>query len=556
MALALVAAACGDDDDDDGAVTPTSEAEDVDEGEPQAGGEITVGLEAESNSWVPGESALSSAGDNIEHLIFDALLARAENGDVVPYLAESFEMNEELTELTLKLRSGIQFHDGTPANAESVKYSWDNLVIREGSNRRGAFTDNNELVTVEVVDDLTVKFVLPRANGAFPQQLIDPFLFSPAAHQQFGEDAGSNPVGTGPFKFVSWTRDDKLVLERNENYWQEGLPYLDKITFRPIPDEDTRRASLVSGEIDAMQTLRQSNVTQLLEAKEKGDIDVLLFLGSNGGGAIYNTLVPPVDDPRVRLGLAHAIDQDGLIDILGGKGITPPQTQYWSDESPWFSQKVADAWPEFDAEKAKELLDQYVNDPERSDGKAPGSPISVEFNCPPDPSLIELSQAYQAFWGNVGVDVKLNQVEQATHIQNALGSPDEDPPLSAKSTYMINCWRQGSDDDPYLILRETFGDPNTKLLNFTNYSHPVIDENVEILRTSTDFDERYKAAEEIMLLLAEEVPSLWTGHTAIAFGVSKELRGWRAMDLPDTEEKRLKEGEEIAVWWGNVWIAK
>jgi len=555
MALVLVAGACGDDDDDatDTTLGGTEDTEPVDEGEPQIGGSLTVGLEAETNSWLPGESAIASPGWEINVTLFDQLMARSDDGEIVPFLAESLEPNEDLTEWTLTLREGVTFHDGTPLNAEALKYNFDNLLTREGANTRGTLTDQGTLVQMEVVDDLTVTYVLPRTNGAFAENLTGVIgsPFSPAAHQQFGEDAGSNPVGTGPYQFVSWSRDDRLVVRRNDNYWREGIPYLDEIVFRPIPDEDTRLASLLSGEIQGLETLRQSIVTQIIERADQGDVQQRLFIGSNGGGAIYNVLEAPVDDQRVRLGLAHAIDQEQLIDVLGGTGFTPPQTQYWSNESPWYSEDVADAWPAFDPDRATELLDEYRNDPNRSDGKAAGSPIAVQFNCPPDPSLIELSQAYQAFWNNVGVEVQLTQVEQAQHIQNAIGSPDSDPPF--RGTYMINCWRMGSEADPYIILKDAFGPVESSPVNFINYVNPTVDENLEVLRTSNDFDERYAAAEAIMMLFTEEVPNLWTGATAISIGLGKDLRGWRSMELPEGQT-RMPSGEGNVVYWPTVWI--
>jgi peptide/nickel transport system substrate-binding protein len=336
--------------------------------------------------------------------------------------------------------------------------------------------------------------------------------FSPTAAQSMGDAYIDNPVGTGPFKFVSWTRDDRLVVERYDDYWGEPA-YLDGITFQPIPDEDSRFSSVLSGDIDAFITLRQSIVTQALQADEDGTMETQLFIGNNGGGAIFNTLTPPVDDPRVRLGLAHAVKQEDLIDILGGTGITPVQSQFFSESSPWYSERVAEVWPTYDAEKAQSLLQEYIDDPERSDGKNPGDPIAVEFNCIPDPSTIELSQGYQAFWEAAGVDVTLNTVEFATHVANGVGTADSDPPFAGD--YMVNCWRIGGQQDPYTTFEGSFGPVAEKAANVTNYTSETIDEQIDILRTSSDTEVRKAAVEEIGLELAEQVPLLYNrrhGH--------------------------------------------
>ena len=120
--------------------------------------------------------------------------------------------------------------------------------------------------SIEVVDDLTVTYNMTAPDAAFPDVLdgSSGWPFSPTAVAEMGADAcAANPVGTGPFRFVSWLRDGQLVVESNEDYWQEGLPHLDRITFRVITDEDSRLASLQSGDVDAMQTLRQSTVRQV-----------------------------------------------------------------------------------------------------------------------------------------------------------------------------------------------------------------------------------------------------------------------------------------------------
>ncbi|HUF33271.1 MAG TPA: ABC transporter substrate-binding protein [Acidimicrobiales bacterium] len=543
VSLGLLAAACGGDDgggDDTGATadgdTPTTAARD--EGEPQQGGSITVGLEAETANWLPSTGNWASSGYNVAYTLYDPLMAGSEGGEVLPFLAESLEPNDDLTEWQLTLRGGVTFHDGTPLNAEAIAH---NLGINKGETSvlSGALAS---VETFEVTGELTGTYRLSEGSAAFPDRLTSAagMPFSPTAYDADTDGFADNPVGTGPYQFVSWSRDDRLVVERYDGYWQEGLPYLDEITFRPIPDEDTRLQSLLSGDVEAMTTLRQSIVRQALDAEEQGTIETTLFIGNNGGGAIYNVNKPPVDDARVRLGLAHALDQEGLVDVLGGTGITPPQTQYFSPNSPFFSEAVDEAWPKLDEDRSRELLDEYVNDPERSDGKAVGAPISVEFNCPPDPSLIELAQAYQAFWTNVGVEVSLNQVEQAVHIQNAFA---ED--------YMINCWRMGGEADPYNVLNDAFGSTENPL-NFTNYTNPVINENLEILRTETDPDTRFEAAEAIMLHFAEAVPNLWTGGTATVIATIPEINNVGGWTLPDGT--RGTGTPDAVTRWGAVWI--
>ncbi len=509
----------------------------ADPGEPVYGGSIIVGVEGETNSWLPSQGTFAPSGLNVGTALYDSLVRRAHDGSLQPYLAESITPNDDFSEWTLRLRPDVRFHDGTPLDAEALKWNFDNLHKVPGSVTFGAVRDIDR---VEIVDEMAVRYHLTKGMVAFPDLLIAAvgWPVSPTSVQAHGLDAGSHPVGTGPFKLVDWRRDDRIIVERNDDYWQEGLPYLDRITFRPLPDEDTRLASLVSRDLDAIITLRQGVVDQL---RRTGNIYRYEFLGNNGSTVVFNTQQPPLDDVRVRRGLAHALDREPIIDVLGGVHISPPQSQYFSRESPWYSEQVEANWPKWDLEAAKRLLGDYINDPERSDGLAPEAPIALEYLCPPDPALIEASQIIQAFWRAAGAEVRLRQVEQATLIQSAMSG-----------NFRAMCFRNGTQQDPYMQLSNGFGPIESNPTNITNFVHPVIDEQLEVLRTSDDIEVRREAAEAIMMLLSEELPLLWLGSTRAAVGARQALRNLDGWVLPDGTP-----GEGIPqawVMWSQVWL--
>jgi peptide/nickel transport system substrate-binding protein len=555
VVFGLVAGACGD---DDGAAeepdtpdttdgTDTTEAPDTSDITP--GGTLIVGLEAEQNNWLPGVGNFGNPGTAAARAVYDSIAARGEDGNVYPYLAEAIEPNGDLTEWTVTLRAGIELHDGTPLDAELMKTIFDDYLKVEGAVGLPALI--NQVNEVRVDDELTYTYILANGVAPFPDVLVGPmgWPFSVEACEAAGGrdgDCGEQMVGAGPFSFVSWTRDSELRLERNPNYWRvdadgNQLPYLDELIFRPIPDEDARLNSVASGTIQMGQTLRQSSVRT---ARDQAGVDSYEAIGNNGGGSIFNTSVPPVDDVRVRRALAHAVVQEDLVAVLGGEGITPPQTQFFSPDSPWYSTVVEDAWPKYDTELAESYLQEYIDDPDRSDGRAPGEPVEINFNCPPDPTLIEISQAYQAFWNDIGIQVNLAAVEQAAHIGNAVSGE-----------YMINCWRAGANEDPYITLISAFtaGVPT----NFTRYSSDTIDANLEILRTSTDFDERYAAVEDIMLELADQVPQIWTGGTATALYVQDDVRNVDGWTIPDPTGAPTIAGDGVinaTIYWAEIWI--
>ncbi len=534
--LSVLFTACGGDDDtgdsgsddatEDGAgVRDNTEDAAAEDGEPQYGGSVTIGLEAETNGWLPGTSQPANAGYTVYTAIYDPLVARVEDGSIEPYLAETIEPNEDYTRWSVALREGIKFHDGTDLTADVIKTIWDEYLTADGANTKGGL----EGKTVEVTGPLTYDYVLAEGDAAFLDTLtLTPgFPFSVEAAKAAGEDAASRPVGTGPFTFESWTRDGHLVVKRNESYWRTDdngnqLPYLDSITFRPIPDEDTRLDSVASGDIDIMQTLRQSIVRGARELVDGGGYNTYEWLGNNGGAGIINTMKPPFDDKRVRQALVHAVDQEQMIEVLGGTGITPPQTQWFTEDSPWYSEAAAEAWPAYDPDEAKELLDDYINDPDRSDGQAPGTPISFTYDCPPDPSLVELSQAYQAFWQQVGLEVNLDSKEQSAHITQGIGTENE-PFL--RGDFDVQCWRLGSQADPYSIWDSAFGPVESEVLNVSDWTHPDVTAKLEEMRVEGDIEARKQLVEDISLILAEEIPNFWTGGTATAIVAREGVKG-------------------------------
>lgn len=510
----------------------------ADPGPPVRGGHLRVALEGETNNWLPGRGNHVAPGAlTVAMALFDPLIRLDHQGRFQPYLAESLTPNERFDQWELRLRPGVFFHDGTPLNAEAIKWNFDNLHKRQGSVTFGSIRD---VERVEVVDELTVTYFLLKSIVPFPDMLTRAvgWPVSPTAVQRLGEEAGLYPVGTGPFELVSWRRDDRLELRRNQRYWREGLPYLDGITFRPLPDEDARLAALISGDMDVIQTLRQHIVDRL---RRLSSIHLYEQIGNSSGSAIFNTHRPPVDDQRVRQALAWALDPEALVEVLGGRGISPVQTQYFNENNIWYSPRVAAAWPMRDQARARELLQQYVNDPQRSDGRAPGEPASIEMICLPEQSLVDLAQMYQALWRAVGFEVRLRQVEQATQVQSVISGD-----------YMTSCWRTSNEQDPYIILSNDYGPADVQPLNYSNFTHPVIDRNLEILRLEPEFEKRRVAVEEIMMLLTEEVPNTWTGSTPAAVAANPRVRNIRDWTFPDG---RLGDGMPVGqVSWAQVWI--
>jgi peptide/nickel transport system substrate-binding protein len=547
--LGLVAAACGDDSGDSGESSETtfaSEGGELGEQEDAVaayGGDIAVGLEGESQSWTPGQTQWTVGGLSVGNAIYDPFIVLDGNGEYKPFLAESLTPNADLTEWTVVLRDGVTFHDGTPLDAAAVKWNFDNLINAEGANTQGTLTTAG-VTGMEIVDDMSVVYVLSDTNAAFPDLLRGTIGMpvSPTAYEADPEGFNDGPVGTGPFVFDEWVRDGYLRTSRNPDYWMsdengQQLPYLNSIEFRPIADENVRALALSSDDIQVMQTLRGSTAKQVIALVDDDDrsFNAVTYVGNQSGSAIFNTLEPPLDDVRVRRALAMASDGELVAQVLGDDGLVPRSTGFFSTDSPWYSEAAANAYPGTagrDLEGAIALREEYENDPARSDGRAPGEPVTLTYSCLPDASLLQVAQLQQSLWSEAGFEVDLSQVEQAELISNAIGTADSTPPW--RGTYSANCWRSPAlTGDPYTDFVGFFGPVDTSVTNFTNFTDPQIDAALETLRTSADFDERYAAVETIGMVNGENVAIAFSSATPTLVGYRGDIYGIPTWHVPD-----------------------
>ena len=579
LVFAFVAASCGSDDDSgdsgdsgDGAEETTApDATDGDDGdgaeettapdttdgdvdtsiventeEVVYGGEVILGLEAEANGLRPWEDGCASSCYNISYSIYDPLMRQTAEGTFEPYLAESLESNDDFTVWTMTLRPGVTFSDGTPLTAQTIA---DMFPIQQGGSIAGSIIATIALESVEATGELEVTYTLGVGNSAFPSYLQGQsigLVFEPAAAAADPEGFNSNPIGTGPFTLESRDPDNETVVVRREGYWfttDDGnqLPYLDRIRFRPIPDEGTRLDSLTSDTINAMTTLRGATVR---DAQAASGLNLVLFQGNSSSAGHYNTLVPPLDDVRVRRGLNQMIDQETAIEALGDAGISTPSTQWFSPDDPFWTQEAADTYLAFDFPSGSASVQEYVDDPARSDGKAPGDPIDVTLSCPPDPTLIAYVQVIEQVWNGSGlVNVELTSFDQATHINNALTDQHE-----------AHCWRFGGSSDPGSLLAGFVADPEVSVTNYSNYNSPAMQEALTQANLTDDFDERKALFSQIMQEINEQALTWYAGSTPTLIATAENVVGVNSWELP---EGSLGVGIPDAVThWSQVFVTE
>jgi len=448
------------------------------------GGSVTVGLELDILGFDPLKVGVFDTSGNIAAtLIFDTLTYLDDNGKAQARLAESWTSSEDFKTWTFKLRSGVKFHDGTPFNAQAV--AWNFARQKDPKNNcRCAFYIANVL-KVEAQDESTVVYQLRDPAVNYPALLAVPssnnVVQSPAAIQAKGDDYSRNPVGTGPYILKSWTAGDRMVLERNPSYWRKGWPRLDRIVLRPLPDAQSRFASLLSGESDVVWA-DPFEADNILRAKKNKTLTVHQYVGSGATVYAFNTKVAPFDDLRVRRALVMALDKKKMSQVLTN-GLSLPATNPYGQGS-WVKCKDDGALPT-DPAKAAALIKEY------------GKPVEFKMLVTATPRGRAVGQVMQQFWKQVGANMEIEQVDQATIVLRAF-----------QRQFQLTPWRIIDLPDPDVQMYANFrtGSP----VALANYSNPVLDRLLERARVTPDQARRNDDYCEISRLINSEAIWFWT----------------------------------------------
>jgi peptide/nickel transport system substrate-binding protein len=389
LTLPGVLAACGG-GDGEGIATGTSE------GKPKRGGRLRVAFigGGDSENLDPG-LGFSEHDDARVTNIFDTLTVLKDDSTVENHLAESIEPNADATRWQIRLRSGVTFHDGKPLTSDDVLYTFRRILDPKEGQGGATILEPLDLKNSKRVDDLTIDLALKRPLAEAP------FLFNrdDIAIVQDGAKDFSKAVGTGPFKLLSFTPGEGSLLERNENYWVEGKPYVAELQTLAIPDNGARLSALMGGQVDAIEKI------EFAQAKANANNPALKIIRSDSTWAIPVTMradSEPFKDVRVREAFKLAIDRPATVEraLIGfgslGNDVFGKGTQYYNDQLPQ---------REYDPEQARALL--------REAGKE-GVQVTL-YSSTLGPGMLESATIYAEQAKQAGINIRVEKLANDTY---------------------------------------------------------------------------------------------------------------------------------------------
>jgi peptide/nickel transport system substrate-binding protein len=518
MALVLVAG-CGGDDGGGGG----------------GGGDLVFGTASDP---VVLDGALVSDGESLRALdqMFEGLVTLKEGTtEVIPGLAESWESNADGTQWTFTLRDGVKFHDGTDFNAEAVCFNFDRWYNFKGPFQLesatyywqtvfGGFSDKKKpslYKSCEAVDDTTVRLNLTKPSASFLGALaLTNFTFaSPKALQEFGADKGSvdeetgfkptgtygteHPTGTGPFKFESWTRGDRLVMVRNDDYWGEKAK-IERLIFRPISDNAARLQALQNGEIQGYDLVEPQDI-QTIEGDD--NLQILDRPAFNVGYVTINQKVKPFDQLEVRQAVAAGLDREAVVDnFYAGRGdvatqFMPPSLFGYADDVTKYT---------YDPAKAKSLLQKA----------GVQMPLQVDFWYPTDvsrPYMPDPKRNFEAFAAS------LNKSGFKVVPHSAPWSPDYVGRVNDGKAGALNLigWT-GDYGDPDNFVGTFFQQPSTQW----GFENQEIFDKLDAAEVETDEAKRTALYEEANRLIMDFLPGVPYVNTEPALAFNSNVKGY------------------------------
>ncbi len=467
---------------------------------PAGASELRIALNEDPDLLDPAQGG-SFVGREVFAAMCDKLIDVAPDMSFVPQLATEWQWSDDRKALTLKIRGGVLFHDGTKLDADAVKANLDRYRTAPESRRKG---EVKPIAAVVVVDPLTVRIELSQPYAPLLAVLADRagMMLSPAALAALGDKIATKPVCAGPYKFVERVAQERIVLDRFDKYWNP-VPYtIDRVTYTPVPDTTVRLSGLRSGGFDIIDRLAAPDVDAVKADPALQYVEItalgynLLSINLNNGSAADN---PLGKDKRVREAFELSIDRKILNDVVFDGKFVPsnqfeaPGSRYWDAAHPVPARDVA---------AAKQLL------------AAAGVPHpAFTLTSGNSTTDLQVAQTLQAMAAEAGFDMKIQATEAATMVQkNTAGNYQA----------ALAIWSGRPDPDGNIAIWIACDG----FLNWGKYCSPELDKNLAGARTTTDPAERAKLYANAADIYLADRPELVLYHFKWLWGVSRKVTGF------------------------------
>lgn len=451
------------------------------------GGKVTVGVTQDLDSLDPHNCVYAGTREVLFN-IFEGLVKPTSEGELVPAVASEYNISEDGTVYSFKLRDGIKFHDGNAVSVDDVKYSIDRYA--EIKKEDPAWANFKEITTE---GDKDIKVTLNTGDTEFLSELTVAII-----EKSNEANIIKTPVGTGPFKFKEFKPGEKLVVEKNKDYWNNPYPYLDEVTFKIEADTDAAMMQLQSGTIDIYQYLTTDQAKTL-----ENDFNILHGSVNYVQALFLNNDYEPFKNEDVRKALCYAVDRDQINEFLFdgyshiiGTNMIPAFKKYYNEDT----EKTYSV----DVEKAKELLKKAGYE------KGFDLTITVPNNYEPHQSAAEIIVENLK---EIGINAKINMVEFSTWVDEAYTNKKYQATVVAvDGTLTPSSW-----------FKKNVSDGKN---NFTNYKNDEYDELYKKATASTDDKEKVESYKKMQQILADTAASVYLEDPANIVAINKKLDGY------------------------------
>ena len=483
---------------------------------PKKGGVLVYGSEGDAVYLDPARVD-DGASLNVAGNIFDTLVDfKPGTTEVIPSLAERWDISPDNTKFTFHLRKNVKFHDGSPFNAGAVVFSFMRQKDKNHPAHKfglpykywGYMGFDKLIKEVKKVNDHTVVIQLANAEAPFLSTLAMDFvsIVSPKAVMKHKKNFSYNPVGTGPFKFKKWVRKEKVQLDRNKNYWG-GAPYLSRVVFKPLEDSSARMNAFLAGEVHMMNLPTSQQAQTLIKNKK---YNVVVKEAMNVGYLAFNTQKKPFDNPKVRQALNMAVNKASIIKDVYNNMATPAKNPL--PPTLWGYNESVQPYP-FSTDEAKKLLAE-AGYPKGFKTELWYMPVSRPYM--PDGKMV--AEALQANFKAINVDVKLQTADWGVYLDKT----DKGEHAMA----LLGWTGDNGDPDNFLNVLLSGDNANVPASNIAFFKDKKVTQLLREARKITDKNVRTAKYKEAQVLIREQAPWIPLVHSQVAFPMAKSVKGF------------------------------